>query len=47
MTFLFISSHSPHPKDNPQRIAVIDAKKGAEEVFEDIIQILKERQIIG
>ena len=34
-------------KDNPERIAVIDAKQGAEEVFGDIIQILKERQIIG
>ena len=34
-------------KDNPHRIAELDAKKGAEEVFEDIIQILKERQIIG
>ena len=34
-------------KDNPQRVAVINANQTADDVFEDIIKILKDRQIIG
>lgn len=33
--------------DNPKRIVCIDAKQTAEEVFADIVKILKEREIIN
>ena len=32
--------------DNPQRIVCIDAKLGAEDVFNNVIKVLKEREII-
>ena len=33
-------------KSEPQRIAVVNARLGADEVFEEIIKILKERKIV-
>lgn len=34
-------------KDNPHRVAVVDARQTADGVFGDIVKILKDRQIIG